>query len=255
MPPDTRGMQRATRMGDVLELPSDAAFYELAPVYDFVYRRSEDYDAQAAVVRDAAAGDDVLELACGTGALAERLADPGAYVGVDASASMLAVARRNVDAANVDAAFAQADVRQVALDRQFDAVAMLGRAASHFDREGLSAVAAVARSHLAGGAFVVDAHDRAKLEDGHTTEDVYESPRWSVVYRGYSTVTGEARCDHEYGFDVTDRETGRTRTFEGRYEMRFWGAGELRDLLEDGGFADVDVEATDGVVRAVASVP
>lgn len=243
-------MHRATRMGDVLDLPSDAALYELAPVYDFVYRRSDDYDAQADVVRDAATGDDFLELACGTGALAERLADVGAYVGVDASGSMLAVARRNVDAA-----FVRADARRVAFDRRFDAVAMLGRTASHFDREDLSAVAAVARSHLAGGAFVVDAHDRAKLEDGHTTEDVYESSRWSVVYRGFSTVTGEGRCDHEYGYDVTDRETGRTRTFEGRYEMRFWGAGELRDLLEDVGFTDVDVDATDGVVRAVASVP
>ena len=247
-------MRRATLMAAVLELPSDAAFYDLAPVYDFVYRRSEDYDAQAEIVRDAAAGEDVLELGCGTGALTERLAGTGAYVGVDASASMLAVARRNVDAANVDAAFVRAAARRIAFDRRFDAVAMLGRTASHFDREGLSAVSATARSHLTEGAFVVDAHDRAKLEDGYASEDVYESDRWSVVYRGYSTVTGEARCDHEYGFEVTDRETGRTETFEGRYEMRFWGVAELRALLEDVGFDDVDVEATDGVVRAVASL-
>lgn len=246
-------------MEDVFDLPSDAAFYDLAPVYDFVYRRSEDYDAQAAVVRDAAAGDDVLELACGTGALAERLAASGGYVGVDASDAMLAVARRNVEEAvpEWDAAgsFVRADARRIAFDRRFDAVAMLGRTASHFDREDLSTVADVARGHLDGGAFVVDAHDRAKLEDGHTSEDVYESPRWSVVYRGYSTVTGGGRCDHEYGFDVTDRETGRTRTFEGRYGMRFWGAAELREILSEAGFDDVDVEATGGVVRAVASVP
>lgn len=243
-------MYRATRMADVFDLPPEAAFYDLAPVYDFVYRRSEDYDAQADVVREVAAGDDVLELACGTGALAERLADPGAYVGVDASGSMLAVARRNVDAA-----FVRADARRLAFDRRFDAVTMLGRTASHFDREDLSAVADVAQANLSGGAFVVDAHDRAKLEDGHTSEDVYEDDRWRVVYRGHSTVTGEGRCEHEYGFDVTDRDTGRSRTFEGRYEMRFWGATELEVLLEESGFGDVDVEATDGVVRAVASVP
>jgi SAM-dependent methyltransferase len=241
-------------MVDVLDLPSDAAFYELAPVYDFVYRRGEDYDAQAALVREAAGGGDVLELGCGTGALAERLSGSGSYVGVDASASMLAVARRNVDDAEADAALVRADARRVAFDRRFDAVAMLGRSASHFDREDLSAAADVARSHLTAGAFVVDAHDLATLEDGYTSEDVYESARWSVCYRGHSTRTGGARCEHEYGLEVTDRETGRTRTFEGRYEMRFWGTAELEALLGEAGFDDVDVEATDGVVRAVASV-
>lgn len=251
-------MPRATRLADLLELPADADLYDLAPVYDLVYRRTEDYDEQAALVRDVATGEAILELGCGTGALAERLAASGEYVGVDASGAMLAVARRNVeetvDKGDADAAFVRADARSVAFRRRFDAVAMLGRTASHFGRTELSAVADVARRHLDGGAFVVDAHDREKLEDGYTSEDVYESGRWSIVYRGYSTVTGEGRCEHEYGFDVTDRETGRSRTFEGRYEMRFWGAAELEDLLEGSGFADVEVEATDGVVRAVASV-
>ena len=246
-------MSRATRVRDVFDLPAGVPFYDLAPLYDFVYRRGEDYDEQAALVRGAAAGEDVLELGCGTGALAERLAPDGAYVGVDRSAAMLAVARRNVDDADVDAAFVRGDARRIAFARPFDAVAMLGRTASHLDRTDLSAVAGVARSHLDGGAFVVDAHDRATLEDGYTSEDVYETDRWSVVYRGYSTRTGEARCEHEYAFEVTDRETGRTRTFEGRYGMRFWGVDELRELLEAVGFAAVDVEATGGVVRAVAS--
>lgn len=254
----SRGMRRATRMADVLDLPADVAFYELAPICDFVYRRTEDYDEQAAFVRAAAAGEDVLELGCGTGALAERLATDGEYVGVDASEAMLAVARRNVAAAVAgwtgDAAFVRGDARRIAFDRRFDAVAMLGRTASHFDRAELSAVADVAWSHLDGGAFVVDAHDRAKLEDGYTSEDGYESDRWSVVYRGHSTQTGEACCEHEYAFEVTDRDTGRTRTFEGRYDTRFWGVDELRALLEDAGFAAVDVESSDGVVRGVASL-
>lgn len=251
-------MARPTRLTAVLELPTDAAFYDLAPVYDFVYRRSEAYDEQAALVRRATVGGDVLELACGTGALAERLAADGTYVGVDASGAMLAVARRNVEETdvrrNVDAAFVRGDARRITFDRRFDAVAMLGRTASHFDRADLVAVAGVARAHLEDGAFVVDAHDRAKLQDGYTTEDVHESDRWSIVYRGNSTQTGAARCEHAYAFEVTDRETERSRTFEGRYEMRFWGVDELRELLEAAGYGTVDVEATGGVVRAVASV-
>lgn len=166
-------MERATRMEDVLALPPDAGFYDLAPVYDFAYRRTLDYDRQADLVRQAAGDDGVLELACGTGALAERLAGDLTYVGVDTSAAILAVARRNAN----NPALVRGDARRVALDRRFGAVAMLGRSATHFGAEDLSAVATVARSHLADGAFVLDAHDRAALEDGYESRDRYEDDR------------------------------------------------------------------------------
>lgn len=57
---------------------------------------------------------------------------------------------------------------------------------------------------------------------------------------------------HEYGFDITDRETGETRTFEGSYEMRFWAADELRELLSGAGFAEVRVDASEGCLDATA---
>lgn len=241
-------MTHGLRMEAVFDQPSDAGFYELAPLYDFVYRRGFDYGRQAARVRDERAEESVLELACGTGLLADRLAEEGSYVGVDSAAPMLAVA-----SGRVDAPFVRGDARRVAFDRTFGAVAMLGRSSAHFGADGLESVAAVARDHLREGAFVLDAHDRAKLEDGHTTEDRYESDRWAVVYRGHSTTTGGGWCTHEYGYEVTDSETGERRTFEGSYEMRFWGAEELRELLRGAGFGTVTVDVEDGLVRAAAS--
>lgn len=238
-------MDRPTRMADLFELPPDAevGLYDLAPAYDFVYRRSFDYDRQAELVREAVGGEGVLELACGTGALAERLAGDreDAYVGLDASASMLAVASRNVEAA-----FVRGDARGVAFDRRFGAVAMLGRATTHFGREDLEAVAGVAREHLDDGEFVLDAHDRSAFVDGYTSEDRFEDDRWAVVYRGESTATGGGWCRQEYGLEVTDRRTDRSRTFEGSYEMRFWGADELDALLREAGFETVHVGTVDG---------
>lgn len=176
-------------MADVLESPADAGFYDLAPVYDFVYRRDIDYERQAERVREAATDRSVLELACGTGRLAERLVDDYEYVGVDASPSMLAVARRTVD----DAALVRADARRVAFDRRFGAVAMLGRSTAHFGRDDLLSAAEVAHEHLGGG-VVLDAHDRTAFVDSYTNEDRYESDRWTVVYRGESTATGGGWC-------------------------------------------------------------
>lgn len=189
-------------------------------------------------------------MACGTGLLADRLVDDGGYIGVDATGEILQVA-----SARVDAPFVLGDARQVGFDRTFGAVAMLGLSASHFGVEDLAATAGVALAHLDLGPFLLDAHDRAGLEDDYTMEDRYETDRWVVVYRGTSSTTGGGWCRHAYGFDVTDRETDRSRTFEGTYEMRFWGVDELRQVLEDAGFGSVSVEVDDGVVRAIALPP
>lgn len=241
-------MNRPTRTSDLFERPPDDGLYGLAPLYDFVYRRAFDYDGQAERVRAAGARESVLELACGTGALAERLAGSVEYLGVDVSAAMLAVARRNVDAH-----FVQADARRASFDRPFDVVALLGRSTGHLGTGGLSEVTSIAREHLDGGALLLDAHDRAVLEDGYTSEDHYGDDRWSIVYRGESHTTGGGWCTHEYGFDVTDLHSGETRTFEGSYQMRFWGADELESLVGDAGFDAVDIEASEGILRATVS--
>lgn len=240
-------MQPATGISELFDRPIDGGFYELAPLYDLVYRRAFDYGAQAERVRDAAIDGRVLELACGTGALAERLVGAFEYLGVDASEAMLTVARLNVDAT-----FLRADVRRTTFDRRFDAVALLGLSASHFGTDDLSDVATIARAHLDGGQFLLDAHDRAALEDGYTSEDRYETDRWSIVSRGESVTTGGGWCTHEYGFEVADRESGETRTFEGSYEMRFWGVDELRELLAGAGFDAVRIESSEGVLEATA---
>ena len=163
---------------------------------------------------------------------------------------MLAVARRNVDAHLV-----RADVRRVVLDRPFGVVALLGRSSAHFGRDDLRSVAAVALEHLEAGGFVLDAHDRARLEDGHATDDRYDSDRWAVRYRGESTTTGGGWCTHEYRIDVQDRSREVSRTFEGEYRMRFWDVEELRELLEDVGFGTVRIDAADGRVDATALPP
>jgi ubiquinone/menaquinone biosynthesis C-methylase UbiE len=73
------------------------------------------------------AGRTVLDVGTGTGRAAIALAHRGAVVtGVDASAEMLAVARRNADAARVTVTFAQDDAHRLNFaDAAFDAVICL----------------------------------------------------------------------------------------------------------------------------------
>lgn len=72
-------------------------------------------------------GRTVLDVGTGTGRAAIALARRGAVVtGVDASAEMLAVARRRAEAAGAEVAFQQGDVHALAFaDRAFDGVVCL----------------------------------------------------------------------------------------------------------------------------------
>lgn len=95
------------------------------------------------------AGERVLDLGCGDGALTTRLAATGCVVvGVDASADMVAAAR----AAGFDAGVA--DGETLAFQDEFDAV--FSNAALHWMRDADAVIAGVARALHTGGRFVAE---------------------------------------------------------------------------------------------------
>jgi SAM-dependent methyltransferase len=142
---------------------------DYAAAYDALYGE-KDYEAECDLLEQVfSAGPDrevrtVLDLGCGTGAHAIRLAQRGfAVTGVDVSSEMLARARAKA-AESLDPAtttppvFRLDDVRSLDLGRTFDAVVMmfavLGYQTSNDD---LRSALAVVRRHLRkGGPFVCD---------------------------------------------------------------------------------------------------
>jgi SAM-dependent methyltransferase len=93
------------------------------------------------------AGEAILDLGCGDGALTRRIADAGADVlGVDASDAMLASAR----AAGL--AVAQADGQALAFDARFDAV--FSNAALHWMPDQQAVADGVFRALRPGGRYV-----------------------------------------------------------------------------------------------------
>lgn len=103
------------------------AYTGLAEVYDALMQ-DVDGDAWAAYIethlhKSAQPVKTVLDCACGTGAIALRLAKKGYEVtGLDCSAEMLHVAQQSARNAGLRVPFVQQDMRQIALHRKVDAI-------------------------------------------------------------------------------------------------------------------------------------
>jgi ubiquinone/menaquinone biosynthesis C-methylase UbiE len=101
-------------------------YSELAKCYDLIYS-FKNYKKEAARIKSLVSkykeseGNELLDVACGTGHHLNYLKDAFSCTGVDVSAEILEVAKKNVEGV----AFEQADMTKLNLGRQFDVVTCL----------------------------------------------------------------------------------------------------------------------------------
>ncbi len=126
------------------------------------------------------AGDSVLDIGCGTGRHAVRLAEKGIRVtGIDLSPEMLAIARESARQAGVDAHFVEGDAASTRLDTTFHHAICLcegafcllepDEKAVTYHQRILANVAAMLRP---GGTFLLTVLNGLRLARAHSDEDV-----------------------------------------------------------------------------------
>ena len=106
-------------------------------------------------------GSRVLDVACGTGRHATRLARRGASVlGVDVTPEYLREARR-ASRGLKNASFVRADMRRLSFRGEFDAAVNLWTSFGYFERpsDDLEALRGIARALKSGGLFLIDMLD------------------------------------------------------------------------------------------------
>ncbi len=104
-------------------------------------------------------GERILDLGCGTGHLTARIAELGAEViGIDASAEMIAQARKNYP----DLRFEIQDARDFRFDLPFDAV--FSNAALHWIKEPERVIACIERALKPGGRFVAEFGGKGNIQ-------------------------------------------------------------------------------------------
>lgn len=227
-----------------------SSFGDYAPFYNLMYREKVYGDEASFVTSEIGAYkqpiETILDLGCGTGTHALRFAEAGRRVcGVDLSAGMLELARRNVAEAEAEVAarvrFELSDIRNLHLDETFDAVVSLFHVMSYQTcEEDLTAAIRSARRHLPeGGAFLFDFwHGPAVIKSGPSArQKEVENDSVRVVRTATPTWKSNRNLvDVAYHFTVYDKVTGMVREFDETHSMRYFFPADLERALERGGF-------------------
>jgi SAM-dependent methyltransferase len=180
----------------------------------------------------------ILDLACGYGRHAVRLAERGFTVtGFDLSPSMLEAAERRAEERGVALTLIEGDMRRLPFVREFDAAVCLFTSFGFFAEE-TDHVHVAQGVHAAlhdGGVFLLDVINRDAVLRS------FQPTQWQSLEAGYLL--------SENSFDpLTSRVSGRQLLLpttgdprEYPLEVRLFSAHELRLLLSAQGYRDVRV--------------
>lgn len=187
----------------------------------------------------------VLDLACGTGLMALRLARMGFKVtGVDLSEEMLEQAAENARAQGLFVPFVRQDMREVALHRPVDAVLCSCDGFNYLTESADvdAAMAAVHRALKKGGYFLFDVSTREKLSA--MGSQFFGEEEDEVAYLWENRYDGDTCC---LAMDITFfiREDAGRDLFRRQREIhiqRGHSPEELTAALERAGFDVIAVE-------------
>ena len=172
----------------------------------------------------------ILDLACGFGRHANRLAALGHQVtGIDLMPGFLEIARRNAAEKGVQVIYQQGDMRQLSFIEMFDRVMMLFTAFGYFDDEdNLLVLKNVARALKPGGSLVFDIPNRDVILNGFLPYIVTEKDQNLMIDRNtFDSATGRL-----YNRRIIIRDDVRK---DKPFFVRIYNPTEISDVLDRAG--------------------
>ncbi len=232
------------------------SFLDYARYYDLLYQ-DKDYDAESEYVhsllqRFAPGATSILELGCGTGLHAVRLADKGYTVhGIDISRDMLSIATDRIKNApqttHKRLSFDTGDIRVYRSMTRYDAVISLFHVISYqTSNHDLQAAFETTKLHLRKkGVFIFDCWygpavltDRPKKRIKQLENDELCIKRTAVP----TMHSNDNIVDVHYDISITSKHSGNTDNFEELHRVRYLFMPEIRLMLAASGFELIHAE-------------
>jgi SAM-dependent methyltransferase len=192
---------------------------------------------------------EVLDLACGHGRIANRLAERGARVtGLDATPLFLERARADAERRGVEVDYVEGDMRELPWESRFDRIVNWFTAFGYFDddEEDRRVLRAAHRALRPGGRLLIENNNTAALLG-----------RWQpsvVVEREGNMMIDRSRFDPVSGRATTERVIVRDGTMRSTtFSVRMFVAVELGAWLRDAGFSAVEFFDREGEPLTVES--
>ena len=206
----------------------------LAAFYDIGQAKRHDFEFCRCLASDARS---ILDLGCGTGALATELADTREVVGVDPAAAMLEIARvRDTSGAVL---WVKGSATSIRLGRRFDLIILTGHAFQVFltEDEQLAVLNTIANHLEPGGRFIFDTRnpdfpDR-KERSRKETQQRLEHPEHGPVDKWNESKFDEKSGVLTYSNTYRIIKTGEVRS--GVDRIRYTSRAELAGLLTKAG--------------------
>ncbi len=220
-------------------LPPDAFDFEAVfDVDDYLYfyremLTDERTDAEVAAIvnlLDLRSPLKILDLACGFGRHANRLAALGHQVsGVDLFPGFLEIARQDAERKGVTVAYQQKDMRQISDEDTYDLVLLLFTAFGYFDEEdNLLVLRKICKALKPGGRFLMDAPNRDAAIKGNQPYFVTEKEGNLMIDRvTFDTLSGRTQNRRIVIRDGVRRDKP--------FSIRLYNPNEMTALLRQAG--------------------
>ncbi len=235
------------------------AYRHLAPLYDLIIPDPPGMlEFYSRFAGEPDAGEELLEVGAGTGRLSVLLASAGhRLVATDISAAMLEILElkleRAPEAVRGRVELACADQRELALGRRFALVLNTGGTLQHcltpddYRRSLVSMRAHLGRAgRLALDIAALSSADRRRSfrRDYGVCSGVALTPRWTEIHSwdevSHDHARGVTRTDSY--FEMRGPSGKQTDSFHYVFVQTFPGADELKAIVEDAGFVDVEID-------------
>jgi len=218
-------------------MKTQSIYKDLARYYDLIYSW-KDYKKEAETIRRLIAkykkskGNDLLEVACGTGGHIQYLKDHFQAMGTDINNGMLGVARKKVKGVR----FQQADMVTLALNQEFDAIICLFSSIGYLKTDAAlkKTLRNFARHLKDGGVVIIEPWlTKGGYTKGHPHMATYGDDNTKIARLNVSNVRGDFSILDMHHL-IAERNKG-VKYFVDRHELRMVEARQILRFMREAG--------------------